>query len=280
MTLGLILSSSDFFIVNETDPSSHPATRWSGGVTGSACLNSTLSDPITNANFYSRMFTSTNANECFGGYLVKESVDGGIYSSSLGTSKAYSMRAWLRVYNGYGNQADHCGVGLAFMAQSEDYITHGSDVRFYHLGGYTLQFSGMKQDNSAGDAARPHLYIGTNEVSGTINGSFPPIECSGGTGGSGTKYSLDEWHRVRFDMIPVGGSGVTLNAYTSSAGDVASGQEVWEKVGSTWVNSTDAIYIDPSLQDIGMGFYAWKDGAGDDDDTLYIDQFEILVQDI
>jgi hypothetical protein len=90
---------------------------------------------------------------------------------------------------------------------------------------------------------------------------------------------VDEWHRIRFDMIPAGASGVTLSAYTSSAGDVESGQEIWEEVGSVFVQSTDAVYI-PSLPTNGMGFYAWHDGSGSPTDTTYIDQFEILVQDL
>jgi len=79
------------------------------------------------------------------------------------------------------------------------------------------------------------------------------------------------------DVIPIGSSGDTINVYTSSAGDVPSGQETWELVASQWVNSTDAYYVDPTDSNLQMGFYSFGQATGK---TCWIDQFEILVQDI
>jgi len=270
MATGLILSSSDFEILNAGG--SHPPSRWDGGEYGSAVLNSSLESPLTSSGDFGRQFHTDS--ECFGGYYISSSVDSSLYSgSAITTSKAYSMRAWVRL-RGPGNNSDHSAIGLSFMGQNNAMKTHGSDIRYYQLGGYCLQLSGMKPDGTVGDTLAPHLYIGTNEVSGTTDSSnYPATECSGGT------YSEDEWHRIRFDMIPVGSAGVALSAYTSSAGDVESGQEIWEEVGSAFVQSTDDVYI-PSLPTNGMGFYTWHDGGGVVGDTTYIDQFEILVQDL
>jgi hypothetical protein len=80
------------------------------------------------------------------------------------------------------------------------------------------------------------------------------------------------------DVIPVGTAADTINVYTSSAGDVASGQEVWELVGTQQVLSTDAGYLDPTDNDVAIGWYAWQDQT--DSEPVYIDQFEILVQDL
>ena len=274
MALGLILSSSDIKVLNTTGVS--PPSRWEGGEYGAALLNSTLSSPLTSSGDFARQFSTTS--ECFGGYYVSSSVDSSVYAgTSITTSKAYSMRAWVRVKN--NNKADTQAVGLSFMGQT-NVLRENGDIRLMALGGYSLQFSSMHQANNHGsDQFSPYLWIGTMQVSGTNNGSFPPVACSGGTGGAPEKYSEDEWHRIRFDMVPVGSAGVTLNAYTSSAGDVQSGQEVWEQVGTVFVQSTDAVYIDP-LTTNGMGYYAWQDEGAHSTDVGYIDQFEILVEDL
>ena len=287
MATGLILSSSDINVINETDPSGHPATRFTGGKYGAAVLNSTLSDPLTSAGDFARSFSATNVNECFGGYYPLSSVDGGLYTGSISTSKAYSMRAWVRYKTINGNQCDHLGGGLNFLGQTNAIATNGSDIRLYVLGGYTLQFSGMKMDGANNvNLGRPHLTINRNAVSGTsaaaTRTAFPAISCNGpgDGGGNADAYAIDKWYRIRFDMIPAGAASVTLNAYTSSAGDVPSGQEVWELIGTATTQVTDAVYVDPSLPENGMGWYAWKDEFGTDNDTFYIDQFEILVEDL
>jgi hypothetical protein len=284
MALGLILSSSDINVINETDPSSHPATRFVSGAYGAPTLNSTLANPLTFAGDYCRSYSATNVNECFGGYYPLSSVDGGLYTGSISTSKAYSMRAWVRCE--YANTADHLGGGLNFLGQTNIMGRNGSDIRFYVLGGYTLQFSGMKMDGQQYFTEnRPVLSINRNAVSGTAAAStraaFPSILCDGpDDGGIAGGYALDTWYRIRFDMIPAGDASVTLNAYTSSAGDVASGLEVWDLVGTAVTQVADAVYVDPSLPENGMGWYAWKDGGGADNDTFRFDQFEILVEDI
>ena len=285
MALGLILSSSDFNILDVTTMSpagSQVPSNFLGGVTGSAALNSALASPLTNAGFFSRQFALDNiADGAYGAYYISHTVDSSVYSGSISTSKAYSMRAWLRMDSPGVPKCTTNGIGLSFLGQSNKMTFSANDARTYHLGGYSLQFSGINQSNVTIDDANPRLILGTNEVSGTINGSFTPTVCSGGSGGAGDEYSINEWHRVRFDMIPIGAVGVTLNAYTSSAGDVASGLEVWELIGTTFINSTDAVYIDPTLPANGMGFYAWRDDQNDNpDDSVLIDQFEILVEDI
>jgi len=290
MALGLILSSSDFNILDVTTMSPPIAgtqvpSNFVGGEFGAASLNSVLSSPITNAGDFSRQFALDNTNDgAYGAYYISHTVDSSLYSGSINTSKAYSMRAWLRMDSPGIPKCTTNGIGLSFLGQSNKMSLGalGHDARTYHLGGYSLQFSGRNQsDVDLLPIGNPRLILGTNEVSGTINGSFTPTVCSGGSGGAGDEYSINEWHRVRFDMIPIGGAGVTLNAYTSSAGDVASGLEVWELVGTTFVDAADAVYIDPTLPTNGMGFYAWRDDQNTNPlDSVLIDQFEILVQDL
>jgi hypothetical protein len=285
MALGLILSSSDINVINETDPSGHPATRFTGGEYGAPTLNSTLANPLTFAGDYCRSYSATNVNECFGGYYPLSSVDGGLYTGSISTSKAYSMRAWVRFENANSFQAENLGGGLNFLGQTNAIATHGSAINSYVLGGYTLQFSGMKMDGAGVfSERRAVLSINRNAVSGTsaaaTRAAFPAILCDGPNDFIIGGYTSDTWYRIRFDMIPAGDASVTLNAYTSSAGDVASGLEVWELVGTATTLASDAVYVDPSLPENGMGWYAWKDGSGTDGDTFRFDQFEILVEDI
>jgi len=280
MALGLILSSSDFYVLNE-NVGSHPATNFVGGAYGEALLNSSLSSPLTSSGDFARSITAAPAGaEAFGAWYITSSVDGSLYSGSISTSKAYSMRAWFRFKTITDSRG--CGLGLNFMGQTNAYATHGSDPRHYHPGGYTLLLSGMKQDGANGTSfSFPQLYLGTNKVSGAVASgpSFPPVQCSGG---ASNNYAQDTWHRVRLDMIPVGSAGVTLNAYTSSAGDVQSGNEVWEQVGTKFVDAADSVYIDPSLPENAMGFYVWRDGQDNNGGSskVIIDQFEILVEDL
>ena len=152
-----------------------------------------------------------------------------------------------------------------------------------HLGGYTLQLSGRRQDATdfpSFNSGRFGLFIGTNLISGAVDGSHLTTQCTGPNAGSTDSYARNTWYRIRFDMVPVGSAGVTLNAYTSSAGDVESGQEVWELVGTTFVDATDAVYMDPTLPQNAMGYYAWMDDGVAADGALMFDQFEILVQDL
>ena len=280
MATGLILSSSDINVINETDPSGHPATRLIGGKYGSPVLNSSLSDPLTSGGEFARVFAATNANECFGAYYPLSSVDGGIYSGSIDASKAYSMRAWVRANPTAGSISDHSGIGLNFLGQTHDYTRNSNNPDSYILGGYTLSFSGKRMGGTTFSSA-VKLAICRNAVSGVAHpSSFPAIDCDGPAANGVNTYANDTWYRIRFDMIPVGEAMVTLNAYTSSAGDVPSGQEVWVLVGTATTQVTDAVYIDPTLPDNGMGWYAFKDGAGGDADASYIDQFEILVEDL
>jgi len=287
MALGLILSSSDFKVLDASEigfptPGNDTAGDFTGGELGTALLNSGLSSPLTSGGDFGRSYAVPASNGAYAAYYISDTVDGSLYSGSVSTSKAYSMRAWVRMHTNAGFKSNGSGIGLSFLGQNNKLSCVNDTIsRTYHLGGYTLQFSGHDQSGNDDSTTHPSLNIGTNEVSGTINGSFPPTLCSGGTGGSSTTYSRDAWHRIRFDMVPIGAAGVTLNAYTSSAGDVPSGQEVWELVGTKFVDATDAVYIDPTLPTNGMGFYAWRDKSiSDAEDTVYIDQFEILVQDL
>ena len=281
MALGLILSSSDINILDGTvvGNTDSPASKFIGGEYGSAGLHSSLSNPLTSSGDFYRTFRvqSGGGQDAFGAYLVSSSVDSSLYSGSISTSKAYSLRAWIRSYGAVGSNV--YGGGLTIMTKS-NVMTAVSSVYQYALGGYTLQLSGRKVNNTDFSTSHTGLFIGTNTLSGTSDGAFPPVQCDGPNVGIAGGYAEQTWYRVRFDMVPVGSAGVTLNAYTSSAGDVESGQEVWELVGTTFVDATDIVYMDPTLPQNAMGYYAWLDEAGQDDDHFLVDQFEILVEDL
>ena len=49
---------------------------------------------------------------------------------------------------------------------------------------------------------------------------------------------------MRADVIPLGTSGDTINVYTSSAGDVPTGQETWDLVGTTFIDALNAFEKD------------------------------------
>jgi len=280
MALGLILSSSDFNVMY-TGPTA-PASNFIGGENGTAGLNSSLSNPITSSGEFNRTFaiSSTNNLDAYSVHLISSSVDSSLYSGSISTSKAYSMRAWIRgtkITPASGMNV--FGSGLVFMTQDNAFFDGGINVYTTRLAGYTLQLSGRRQNNTDFDTGKQGLIIGANRVSGTAGVA---TDCTGPNhGGTTDAYAPDTWYRVRFDMVPVGSAGVTLNAYTSSAGDVQSGQETWVLVGTQFVDAIDPYYIDPILPKNAMGFYAWADNAiASSEPTSHFDQFEILVQDL
>lgn len=279
MATGLILSSSDFASGSLADApwsvSTNNSAYFLSGTYGQAVLNSTLTSPITNAGTYSRVFRDNGVNKPYGFWTVSSSVDSGIYTGPYSTSKAYSLRAWLRKESG-GDVIDS-GIGL-FVRNVFDGTTNSiaASAEVFNIipGGYTLQLSrraAFGQDASSGNAS---LWLQIRGTSDPFNDGINSIECSGGTN---DEYSMDTWHRVRMDIIPVGTAGDSINVYTSSAGDVSSGNETWELVANTFVDSTDAYYVDPTNSDLQMGFYAYNQPNGRNN---YIDQFEILVKDI
>ena len=284
MALSLILSSSDVFI---TEGSGAPPSAFIGGELGTARLNSSLSDPLTNGEDFCREYrVPTSVSQgAWGEYTVIDSVDGGIYTGPFSTSKAYSMRAWIR-NDAESNNRQSSLIGLCMRTTSGSTGTdnNGNPAKI-RPGGYTVQLSGRNQADTGDDQNNIHLFLGANyggDNAGGIQGEedpgFPPIECSGNAG----DYATNIWHRVRFDIIPIGGSGDTLNVYTSSAGDVPSGQEVWELVGTRFIASSDPVYYDPTTTTASMGWYAMHhaNNLNNDLGSVYIDQLEILVQDL
>ena len=277
MALGLILSSSDFQITTNVTV---PASNFNGGEYALAGLNSSLPSPITSSGDYHRFFAAPAADNAYGAYYVEQSVDGGLYSGSISTSKAYSLRAWVRLCGCSNGYVTTMGGGLTIMGRTNVLHSDSAAYRTYQAG-YTLQFSGYNVNDTKFQDFKPGLSIGTAKTDGNFNAAFPPVQCTGpNDGGTSKAYAPETWYRIRFDMVPVGGAGVTLNAYTSSAGDVESGQEVWELVGTTFVNAADPVYMDPTDSENAMGFYSWCANNGQDLDYFAIDQFEILVQDL
>jgi len=280
MALGLILSSSDFITGSLADApwnaANNDSSHFVGGVTGSSQVNSTLSSPLTNAGGFCRSFIHNNSNRPYGFWGVSGSVDSGIYTGPYSTSKAYSMRAWLRKEDDGGGVSDS-GIGLFarnVFDGTTNSIANSGEVFNIIPGGYTLQMSKRAAFGQDASSTRASLWLQVRGTSDPFSDGINSIQCSGSTN---FEYDLDTWHRVRMDVIPIGSSGDTINVYTSSAGDVPSGQETWELVASQWVNSTDDYYVDPTDSNLQMGFYSYGQPAGK---TCYIDQFEILVQDI
>lgn len=286
MTIGIILSAS----VSDIDSGSLANAPWSqstsdssnfvGGVYGDAVLHSSLASPLTNSGNYCRVFSRSSLTP-YGFWLVNSSVDSGIYTGPYSTTKAYSLRAWIRKESG-GTVRDS-GIGL-FARNVFDGTTNSInyDANAYNItpGGYNVQYS-QRVANAAGSATQnatsgnASLWLQARQTNNPFNPAAV-IECSGSTN---QEYLMDTWHRIRMDVIPLGTSGDTINVYTSSAGDVTSGNETWELVGTTFVNSTDAYYVDPTSGDLQMGFYSFctnSTGAR----NMYIDQFEVLVKDI
>jgi len=277
MATGLILSSSDFQI---TTNGTAPASNFNGGEYALAGLNSSLPSPITSSGDFYRLFAAPAADDAYGAYYIKQSVDGGLYSGSISTSKAYSLRAWVRLCGCSNNYVTTMGGGLTIMGRTNVLHSDASAQRIYQAG-YTLQFSGYNVNDTKFQDFKPGLSIGTAKTDGNFDVAFPPVQCTGpNDGGTSKAYAQETWYRIRFDMVPVGSAGVTLNAYTSSAGDVQSGNEVWEQVGTKFVAAADSVYMDPTDPENAMGFYSWCDDAGQDIDYFAIDQFEILVEDL
>ena len=279
MATGLILSSSDFSSGSLADApwsvSSNNSAYFVSGTYGQAVLNSTLTSPITNAGAYSRVFRETGVNKPYGFWTVSSSVDSGIYTGPYSTSKAYSLRAWLRKESG-GDVIDS-GIGLFarnVFDGTTNSIADSSQVFNIIPGGYTLQLSKRAAFGQNASSGNTSLWLQIRGTSDPSSDGISSIECSGSTN---DEYNMDTWHRVRMDIIPAGTAGDSINVYTSSAGDVSSGNETWELVANTFVDSTDAYYVDPTNSDLQMGFYAYNQPSGRNN---YIDQFEILVKDI
>jgi hypothetical protein len=280
MALGLILSSSDFTTGSLADPpwnsANNSGAHFLGGVTGSSQFNSVLTSPLTNAGDFSRNFKQNGVNRPYGFWNVSSSVDSGIYTGPYSTSKAYSLRAWIRKEDNAGDNRDS-GIGL-FARNIFDGTTlsiiNSAEVYSAIPGGYTLQLSNRAAVGQVATSGRSSLWLQIRSPTLPNSVGITSIQCSGSTN---NEYVLDTWHRVRMDVIPVGSSGDTINVYTSSAGDVTSGNEIWELVESQWVDSSDGYYVDPTNSNLQMGFYSFGQPGGE---NCYIDQFEILVQDI
>jgi hypothetical protein len=283
MATGVILSGSDFASGSLADAPWNASTKdiafFTGGITGSAQLNSSLSSPITNAGSYSRLFVHQNdsPNRPYGFYLVSSSIDSGIYSGPYSVSKAYSVRAWIRKESG-GNVRDSM-IGIILRNKFDGVTNTISDsAENYNVvpGGYTLQYSSRAAGTAPGDGSA-YLFLQIRDpYSSPLSFGQTTIRCSGS--GASDSYALDTWHRVRIDLIPLLGIGDQINVYTSSAGDVASGNEVWEEVASKFVNNTDSGYVDPADSDVAMGFYTYSQANSGQD--AFIDLFEIAVEDI
>ena len=282
MTLGLILSSSDFQSGSLADAPWNASTKDSAnfvsGTYGQAYLNSALASPITNAGTYNRRFIhqSDSPNRPYAFYLASSSVDSGIYSGPYSVSKAYSMRAWIRKESGGSVRDSMIGI---ILRNKFDGVTNtiADSAENYNVapGGYTLQYSSRAVGTAPGDS-NAYLFLQVRDTDNPLGVGQTTIRCSGS--GASDSYALDTWHRVRVDLIPVGGTGDQINVYTSSAGDVASGNEVWEEVATTFVAFGDNGFVDPTDSDMAMGFYTYSQANNGQD--AYIDQFEILVEDI
>ena len=282
MATGVVLSGSDFASGSLADAPWNTSTKniafFTGGVTGSAQLNSSLSSPITNAGSYSRLFVHQNdsPNRPYGFYLVSSSIDSGIYSGPYSVSKAYSVRAWIRKESG-GNVRDSM-IGI-ILRNKFDGVTNtiADSAENYNVapGGYTLQYSSRAVGTAPGDS-NAYLFLQVRDPDDPFNTGQTTIRCSGS--GASDTYPLDTWHRVRVDLIPVAGIGDQINVYTSSAGDVSSGNETWEEVASKFVGFSDNGFVDPSDSDMAMGFYTYSQANSGQD--AYIDLFEIAVEDI
>jgi len=268
MALGLILSSSD--MVYNDDGGNFVASAFVGGATGSATLNSALASPITSSGDFCRSYGLSVSNRPFGATTISSSVDGGVYAGPFSTSKAYSMRAWIRFTVTSENK--NCGVGFLMRGDPNNFNDNRGVGEPFGLGmgGYAIRLSGVLADGQSESA--------------TIRLSFAALDDAGDDSpqivvvADGT-YDEDTWYRVRADLIPVGGAGDQINIYTSSAGDVASGQETWELVLDQFIDATadGDVYVEPDDASLGMGWYNYARNATD---VSYIDGFEILVEDL
>ena len=255
MALGLILSSSDIaYNVNITGNSNYTGSNIVGWPYGQAALHSKLSNPITSSGDFARAFVRaavTNSRAPFAAWYVSSSVDGAIYqptgSDTFSTSKAYSMRAWLRV-DDYGLIDKNVNVGLFVRGQANGTIVAaGFNGAWQHsMSGYNIRLGGTTAYGiDSPDTLR--LTLGTARVDGDDAGVPAIVNCSG-------SYAMDTWYRVRLDVVPVGSAGDTINVYTSSAGDVASGQETWELVGTRFADAAaDSLACMTNRTDMAMG---------------------------
>jgi len=270
MALGLILSSSDVNYLSSSYVNFN--ALFDGGPQGAAAANSFLSSPLTSGGDFCRTFYNGGTGRKMVLNVVSSSVDGGIYAGPLSSTKAYSIRAWLRTDHATGNTF-RTGIGMAVRTVSSSVPNTSTDNSGKaHPIGYTVQLGGFRQDDTSAVGSTNVLSLGVVKTNGQEFGT--PIDCSGSAG----LYAAQAWHRVRVDVIPVGTTADTINVYTSSAGDVPSGQETWELVGTQQVLSTDAGYLNPTDNDVAIGWYAWSNDG--DSEPTFIDQFEILVEDL
>tara|TARA_R110000824_G_scaffold19281_2_gene74966 strand:- start:511 stop:1419 length:909 start_codon:yes stop_codon:yes gene_type:complete len=301
MAKNVVLKQSDIDV--QQGSSYHPTTHFESGSYGAPVYHATFTNPITNSGDWSRGYAGTyNDNAAWGMYTIKSSVDSGKYAGPLPTNRNYSFRAWMRVDTGTDGSDQNSGIGLCLKVRTGAGTEEEDNSYAYrqYPAGYTVWLRSTTPDENTDlepnspyvnteNAYNHYLIIATND---NVDGdpiSSPTghkiVICGGGDQAYDDRYNKDgksykshKWHRVRADVIQAGGGGDTINVYTSSAGDVAPGSEVWELVGTKTIQPTDStIYMDPDGSNIHMGWCAYANEYREN--RSFISNFEIIVED-
>jgi hypothetical protein len=301
MAKNVVLKQSDIDVTQGSK--NHPTSHFESGSYGAPVYHATFPNPIAKSGDWSRGYAGTyNDNAAWGMYTLKNSVDSGRYAGPLPINRNYSFRAWMRVDNGEDGDDRYAGIGLCLKVRTGAGTVEDDSSYAWrqYPAGYTVWLRSTSPDEttdlepnsghvSSENYYRSYLIIATND-----NTTGDPVKsptshkisiCGGGDepynqyyNKDGRAYKSHKWHRVRADLIQAGGGGDTINVYTSSAGDVSPGNEVWELVGSKTIQPTDStIYMDPADSNIHMGWCAYASEYKQC--RSFISNFEIIVED-
>jgi hypothetical protein len=235
----LILSASDFTVYNSAGTVLGTITDQTGSARLHADIDSAAKGYDSGSLPSSSYCREYNDNDIVTAsnmvaVTISGSVEGGAYSGSLGDN-AVSLRCWMR--NEHGNPKSYL---------------------------FIKNQNGAGQLTSTGTSY--YLEFGTNSSAFKLK--------SGATGLLDLpNVAVDEWHRVRFDYIPVASMKDVINVYTSSAG--GTNTETWELVGTHQILDVDSAYITSSLTTLTMGYGA--KGFSSAGGRVWFDDFDVYV---
>lgn len=249
--------------------------------TGSAILNSDLSNPLTssvNCRVYNQENINANFNSMHGLYFVSSSVSGGTLFN-IPETKSVSLRLWARftdssfsIYQRVSLLAKHNGYNTA------DYMTNGS----YPYSGY--EFGYKNPNNGTLYYNFGNYKANTGNTSVTIPGF--------------TNVGINQWVGLRMDIVPVRVNRVIngtptsgtlkdiITLYTASL----STPDTWQQIYTTELPVDDNYFVPwgsytttggapviGTVNTSSYGFSALSETSVAS--KTYFDDFQIFVED-
>jgi len=194
----------------------------------------------------------------------------GYDSGSLPSSSYCREYALDQGFSGAGNYVTTAISGsVESGAYSGSLGDNAVSVRAWVRLGTTVPFVGIFVKNPSTFSVESNSYMLRLN-----NTTLLFIDDAGATSLTKTRFTNNEWHRIRLDYIPIASMKDVINVYTSSAG--GTNTETWELIGSTEILNTDPGYITASNPALTMG-YACRGYDSVGGHFIWIDDFDVYV---